>query len=1097
MICIVEVGLMLLSVGLSMLAAYLLKPKAPKSPFDNKPTTLTTRGSYVPWLVGERRVAPVFGWAGSREIRKEKVKTAGGGKGFAGGSQEKVSIYFEAGWHQIAVGPVDELSGIFQGGKCIWDGAINSTSHPSGSLIELGGNEGSFYIFWGELDQPINTFLGDADRVGISSRWPGLCYVVWNKKRLGSSPAWPQLEYTVSRKVTTEVLTESANWITPSRIPTGSIFNVSGFHNEPTEGTPADGFTKIFLAGGVSGSDLNGTITIHIDAMTDAVISLVGNHDGVEGEGYFSIGPHPGYAPDGDWTSHLETPLGDSIYLNGNSMANGDYDVDSAEFVPEDPGDEGESVTYNATRLYLEGGVSGADGFGYIIEPYVWYDDDGDPHDAQMEIPIKGYLDGAEGVGYLSIGGNWAIDLSRGDIQVQGNGIGDGTYNLLTLEYVAHSEEWDEELRGYLEISGDFVWYFQKWKVIRLSGNGIADGDYLVDYAEYVSGKTRVYLEENVKTADGSGTVMQYNKKSDSGVNPAHAIAEMLFAPWPFGLGLDSTKWDLTSLEEVGTHMSLVERLNTSWFAPDGLTVQELLGSGMQDLGLAIFFHTRTGLLTFKLVRDPDESSPSEIISISADIILEPLPKIETDHDSRGVDRLVFSFPDRDFSYRNTTISIDDDGHSGRLEYANAREVSLPVINQFDAAATVAERRSQEELSGAVAVALNLNRKGRELLPGDVLDVDDFDELLRVTGVEFQGDSGTVKILTIVDVFGAPTSTYKVLPGRLLPDPEPPAPDLAFRILEIPEYLMPRGEQAIGVPRIRDNALVARAATHFSLDDSSYTFIDYDDNLHTGGTLIDAMAADDNFYQEEGPTFTILGPDIASATLDLSADETSWRKGRQVAVIGDEILFVQKITAIDSTTYRLDGVLRARYDTRRELHSVGDTVFIFSNTNLKALQDILLGVGITLYVKSQPEPVSLDSIEPAEDVLYGKGIRPMSPENLRLTSPIPCVPAFETGNDLVAIWDYLSALTVGSGAGMQGYGIVGGVADVDGQFLLEILDGSDTLIRSEILDEPTYTYTNATMVSDFGSEPASLKLRVSSLRGGYASETDTLTVTRL
>jgi len=51
MICAVELGMMALSVGLSILAGMMLKKKV-RSPLDDKPTTLTTRGSYVPWLLG-------------------------------------------------------------------------------------------------------------------------------------------------------------------------------------------------------------------------------------------------------------------------------------------------------------------------------------------------------------------------------------------------------------------------------------------------------------------------------------------------------------------------------------------------------------------------------------------------------------------------------------------------------------------------------------------------------------------------------------------------------------------------------------------------------------------------------------------------------------------------------------------------------------------------------------------------------------------------------------------------------------------------------------------------------------------------------------
>ena len=200
----VQLGYMALSYGISMIVGRMMAKKN-KSPLQSdKPTTLVTRGSYTPWWVGIRIIGPVLTWAGEREIRKEK--TEGGGKG-SGGSP-KQDIFYESGWQILGVGPVRAMHAIKQGGSTIMSGPITSESHPSGSTVDL-GKEGSFTIYWGETDQPINTFLGDSSRVTVSSRWPHFCYVVWNKKRLGGQPRWPVLEYVMERQPSTSVLTQS------------------------------------------------------------------------------------------------------------------------------------------------------------------------------------------------------------------------------------------------------------------------------------------------------------------------------------------------------------------------------------------------------------------------------------------------------------------------------------------------------------------------------------------------------------------------------------------------------------------------------------------------------------------------------------------------------------------------------------------------------------------------------------------------------------------------------------------------------------------------------------------------------------------------
>ena len=222
----VEVGMLVLSVGLSYLAGRMLAKRI-KSPIeDDKPTTLTSRGSYISWFVGIRNVGPMFAWAGinTREKRKEKACGGGGGKGL---SAPKTDVWYESAWHQLAVGPCYALHQITQADAVIFNGPITSESHPSGSTIDL-GKEGSFSIFWGEIDQPVNTYLGQSDAVGITSRWPHCCYVVWNKKRLGSSPQWPVLNYLLERRPTSPNLSASVGWYDPTKVLDGQIATVVG-----------------------------------------------------------------------------------------------------------------------------------------------------------------------------------------------------------------------------------------------------------------------------------------------------------------------------------------------------------------------------------------------------------------------------------------------------------------------------------------------------------------------------------------------------------------------------------------------------------------------------------------------------------------------------------------------------------------------------------------------------------------------------------------------------------------------------------------------------------------------------------------------------
>jgi len=199
---------LVIGIGLLLISRLLYKPPKNANSFeDDKPTTLTNRGAYIPILLGTRKIGYVFGWAGDRMSQS----TSSGGKGFGGGGSG-ASDWYESGWHLLCVGPATKLHAIYEDGKAIWAGPIDSTTTPSGSTVSVPGH-GSFTIYWGSQDQAANAFLGNTTRVGITSGWPNVCYIVWNQKKLGTSPTWPAIEYTVTAGCPGGGLEDSNYWL--------------------------------------------------------------------------------------------------------------------------------------------------------------------------------------------------------------------------------------------------------------------------------------------------------------------------------------------------------------------------------------------------------------------------------------------------------------------------------------------------------------------------------------------------------------------------------------------------------------------------------------------------------------------------------------------------------------------------------------------------------------------------------------------------------------------------------------------------------------------------------------------------------------------
>lgn len=884
----VQIGLMALSVGVSLIAQKLLAKKNDKPISDDKPTTLTTRGSYCNWLLGIREVGPCVAWAGDRIKRKEKVP---GGKGL---STPKQDVWYEAGWHVLAVGPVDALLAIRQSGEAIFEGRITSDSHPSGTTVDL-GKEGAFTIYWGEQAQPVNAFLGDAARVSISSRWPRLCYVVWNRKRLGPTPIWGVLNYTIERRPTGNWLTQSQPWYDPT----------------PT-----------------------------LDGPIDAIVGRVANAN--PDVGYLEVA--------GDREQEIEP--GFSVNIIGNAIGNGDYVVRRAEAMT---------------------------------------------------------------------------------VQTGTNTNGDPVFGV----------------------------------------------------------RTRVYLEAGTSGADIAGTIQSYSFATDDGANIAHIVADLLFEQWPSGLGLDPNglePWDLDALEAWGVEAEALN-LRSSVVSVSGENAAALLGAILQDHGVLLPIDTSSGKITFQRVRAPSGTLPN----VTEDLFSGGPPEREKLHGEKSADKLTFKFTDRDNGFGDMTVMIRDDGTVGYAEYARARDVPITSTVHFPTAAILAEQRALEELGGAAQFTIPVARGARELIPGDAITADTFDDVLRVleVGVDPLTEETVLKVMP--DVYGARRSDFVNQPGGGTAPPLDPEEDI-FRPIEIPEALQTAEQMLLTVVRARAHSQTFEAAEHASADDVTYTLLGTEGGSAFGGFLDAPIAASDAYYQDQGPTFEGFGPD-ASATLDLTGDDLSWSRGRQVAMIADddgiELCFVRKVTALGGGQYRLDGLLRARYDTRRRAWAAEAEVYVFSDDEFTQFDDLLLVPGAALYVKSQPfatgGALSLAAVPPKAVTLYGKGLVPVPPESLYVTAPSKGSPSYATGDDVTLRWGWSTGSSGNTGAGYQAAGAAIGDPVIKGAFEVELRTSGGTLVSTQTVSTPTVTFANATLAASPISE-SSFRVRVYHTNNGYTSD---------
>jgi len=642
---------------------------------------------------------------------------------------------------------------------------------------------------------------------------------------------------------------------------------------------------------------------------------------------------------------------------------------------------------------------------------------------------------------------------------------------------------------GYLVVEAGHVSRYLSGQPVNLLSWGPADGDYTVlrsevsliphpsgpdvDGVDTFTKEGRVYLTTGTLGATGNGTVQTYTVQPDDGANIAHAIADMLFEPAPQGLGRSKNRYDMDSLNDVAIDTSALN-LRSNLISEDGKEVGKVLITAMQDHAMLLPNDPKTGLCSFTLLR-----KPTALDFAFTEDDYHGLPQITPMLWFKKIDRLVFSFPDRERNFDSMPLEIFDDGQAARADLYKARSVNMETVTHFESAAQLAEIRKPEELSQRANFDVQLTGGARDLKPGMVGTIFDFDEAVRVISVTPVPLNEVVTVTMVPDYWGVDIEALEIQNGGGIPVFSLPAVDIHSDIVEIPEQLLggfPNTQQ-IMVLRIRANSSISGASIHLSRDNSTYTYWGEDTVYQTGGTLIDSLFANGERISDTGPTYTQQGPD-AAIIKDFTGDDTSWTLGKQLAVIvsnaGAEICYLKKSTVIGGDVRRLDGLIRARYGTRALDHPAGARVYIVDPTVFTAPDDSLLAQNVELFMKAQAKTnagqVELDETLPVGRLLRGAGQAAGMPSYVDGSGG-----SYESGDDVVVTWG-LQTGPVSAGAGLQGAGDAVPALAAPGQVEVS-LDGTGYL---EVIDatSTSHTISSAELVAALGSHTdATVKIR--------------------
>lgn len=437
----------------------------------------------------------------------------------------------------------------------------------------------------------------------------------------------------------------------------------------------------------------------------------------------------------------------------------------------------------------------------------------------------------------------------------------------------------------------------------------------------------------------------------DEGPNPGHVLYELMFEEFPLGLGLPLDRFEITDLALIAdVHDSGVDYQYTS-IVSKGESFKENLGEILRELGWGIRFSETDGRLRFNWI-----SYIFSIPTIPEELIVGPLPEFEVNAADKQKTGILYTFANRLLNFEPTTKPVDDDSRADGSP--NQKKVDISTVTDPYRASIVGNRIGQFELATDFIVRFQTQFEGRRIIPTQVIFLEDISCSLRVVSIKRQVDSPVVHVAAIRDSIntqqlGATVSN----PGLLAPSAPPPDEVFDF----VTSWTDP---DAIIVLRLRTGNLVDKAHIWISADDLAFTDIAIDRTTMAGGLLTAGMDAVQTDAELE-----MTNPDDLSQVLDLQGDPASFAAGRQMVIIGSEIMFLEYVTDLGSGNLELSNITRGEHGTTPAVHSIGDPVFILKSEDIVELRSVLIASGTTLYLRSVPTGVDLDDVVSAVRVV--------------------------------------------------------------------------------------------------------------------------------
>jgi hypothetical protein len=437
--------------------------------------------------------------------------------------------------------------------------------------------------------------------------------------------------------------------------------------------------------------------------------------------------------------------------------------------------------------------------------------------------------------------------------------------------------------------------------------------------------------------------------------------------------------------------------------------------------------------------------------------------------------------------FKDSIVTGRDIANEGMQGYFSPKTLQFPMVQTTRLAAKIADRELKKTSYALADLSFKANRNMFKAVPGMLYNLSyplyDIESMVvRILKIEEEGpESEIITIYAYEDAYYAGKTCIRIIPNTR-PDPIvlPITTIDHVLVLEQP-YTLADGENIkLGVVASREEGNELGYAVYASNDGVTYTFLGTSSNWGIYGVL-----------QGDYPKNTItidddIGFEILFDNDDATTLETMTRGelfgNRHLCLLGSEFISFQTITPISDRRYKLEGVLRGKFDTLKQDHSAGEAFFFIGDNGLTSFTgtESTFYHGATRYYKIVPfNMASYGSLSDAtaHSILFNKrAFTPYSPDNLRANGCGLDYRATYT-TDVVLTW----ATRIRSGQGC-GYSDIDTVVDAaptwEGLFEIEVYVGGTLVRTATAINDDTWTYTEAMNLSDNGSLASEITFKI-------------------